>query len=49
MSMCIDFDILPGDLTRISSYGKTDDDNPVISDVGLNQSVWDEHYKPKRY
>jgi len=44
VDMSINYDMPAGDLERISTYGKVDDD-PVVVDTGLTQSVYDEHYK----
>lgn len=40
------FDMLPGDLTRISSWGKIGN-NAVIVDCGLSQTVYNTHYRKK--
>jgi|GEM_PF-1368896 len=44
VDMSINYDMPAGDLERISTYGKVDDD-PVVVDTGLTHSVYDEHYK----
>lgn len=41
------FDMLPGDLTRISSWGKIDN-KAVIVDCGLSQTVFNTHYRKKK-
>jgi hypothetical protein len=38
--------LLPGDLTRISSWGKADD-HPVLLDAGLTRKVYDDYYTSK--
>jgi len=37
------FELLPGDLSRISSWG-TKDDRPVIIDAGLTEKVYEDYY-----
>jgi len=44
VDMSINFDMPAGDFERISTYGKVDDD-PVVVDPGLTQSVYEEHYR----
>lgn len=45
LDMAINFDLLPGDLEKISSFGKIDNKkDPVLTDVGLTRTVWNEHY-----
>jgi GNAT superfamily N-acetyltransferase len=45
IDLVMNFDLEPGDLDRISSYGKlSDESDPVLTDVGLTRSVWKEHY-----
>ena len=39
-----DFSLLPGDLGRISSWGKKDE-HPVLIDAGLNLSVYNSFYE----
>ena len=38
-----DFDILIGDMIRISSWG-TKDDLPILLDTGLSEKIWDKFY-----
>lgn len=40
------FDLLPGDLGKINSWGKINN-NPVIIDTGLTEEVFRTHYKRK--
>lgn len=45
MSLILDFDLEPGDMAQIGNWGKlSDESDPVLTDVGLNRSVWKEHY-----
>lgn len=46
ISLIIDFDLEPGDMAQIGNWGKlSDEQDPVLTDVGLNRSVWKEHYQ----
>lgn len=38
------FDVVVGDLTRISTYGENSDNEIVIIDYGLSQQVFDDYY-----
>jgi hypothetical protein len=38
------FELLPGDIERISSWGKVDD-HPVLLDAGLTRDIYDEFYE----
>lgn len=42
--LILDTDLLPGDCTKISSYGKIDN-RVVIRDTGLTRDVYDKDYK----
>jgi len=45
ISLIVDFNLEPGDMAQISNWGKlSDEQDPVLTDVGLNRSVWKEHY-----
>lgn len=49
-SLIPNYDFMGGDLARISSYGVVKRDGKeeiVLTDYGLNQDVYDTHYKPK--
>jgi len=39
-----ELDLLPGDLAKISSYGRKDN-YPVLLDLGLNRTIYNEHYE----
>ena len=41
-----EYKLLPGDMTRISSWGKNDG-NPVMLDAGLSREVYDKYYTTK--
>jgi hypothetical protein len=46
ISLIVDFDLEPGDMAQIGNWGKlSDEGDPVLTDVGLNRSVWKEHYR----
>lgn len=46
ISLIIDFDLEPGDMAQIGNWGKlSDEQDPVLTDVGLTRSVWKEHYQ----
>jgi hypothetical protein len=51
MELVFDYQmVIPGDLSRISSYGEVKRDGKptvVLVDFGLTQSVWYEYYKIK--
>ena len=38
-----EFDLMPGDMSRISSWGKIDD-HPTLLDAGLTREIYDEFY-----
>ena len=45
VSLIVDFDLEVGDMAAISNWGKlSDEGDPVLTDVGLNRSVYKEHY-----
>jgi len=47
----INFDMEVGDIGgSITNWGKSEkhDDNPVLTDVGLSKSVWNDHYSKNR-
>lgn len=47
IDMMMSFDMLPGDMTRISSWGKVGN-NAVLVDSGLTQTVFNTHYRKKK-
>lgn len=48
MKLINDHDLEAGDMEQISNWGKlSDEETPVLTDVGLNKTVYKEHYSRK--
>jgi hypothetical protein len=43
--VCVTLDLMPGDLVRLSSWGKTKSGKIKLLDFGLTNDVWKRHYK----
>lgn len=43
-----DKSLLPGDLTKIDSWGQTADGRAVLLDYGFTSDVWEKHYKKRQ-